>query len=160
MCGLSGFNFEDKDLIKRMCNLIQHRGPDDEGYFVDNGISIGVKRLKIIDLDTGHQPQHNENEDIWIVFNGEIYNFLEIKAKLEKKGHRFYTKSDTESIIHAYEEWGEECIKKLRGQFAFCICDTTKDILFLARDQKVDLEQQNDDIKIILMDNQPEVENV
>ncbi|MHA1439373.1 MAG: asparagine synthase (glutamine-hydrolyzing) [Promethearchaeota archaeon] len=134
MCGICGFNFDDKNLLKRMCNLIQHRGPDDEGYYNDSMVSIGMRRLSIIDLNTGQQPQHNEDEDIWIVFNGEIYNFHELRAQLEKKGHEFYTKSDTESIIHAYEEWGNECVKKLRGQFAFCIYDLRKKILFLARD--------------------------
>ncbi|MFX0071596.1 MAG: asparagine synthase (glutamine-hydrolyzing), partial [Candidatus Hermodarchaeota archaeon] len=134
MCGICGFNFEDRSLAKKMCSLIKHRGPDDEGYYVDNNITIGMKRLSIIDLNTGHQPQHNEDGDIWIVFNGEIYNFIELRDELEKKGHTFYTKSDTESIIHAYEEWGNDCVKKLRGQFAFCIYDGKKNHFFLARD--------------------------
>ena len=123
MCGICGFNFADKVLLKKMCILIKHRGPDDDGYFIDDKVSLGMRRLSIIDLNTGNQPQHNENEDIWIVFNGEIYNFLELRADLEKRGHNFYTQSDTESIIHSYEEWGKECVNKLRGQFVFCIYD-------------------------------------
>ena len=134
MCGICGYNFEHKKLIKKMCNRIFHRGPDDEGFFIDANVSLGIRRLSIIDLATGHQPQHNENEDIWIIFNGEIFNFKELKNQLEKKGHKFYTESDTEVIIHAYEEWGNNCVKKLRGQFAFCIYDSIKKILFLCRD--------------------------
>ena len=134
MCGICGFNFEDKSLLKKMCDLIVHRGPDDFGYFADLNVSLGIRRLSIIDLKTGHQPQHNENEDVWIIFNGEIYNFKELKISLEKKGHEFYTDSDTEVIVHAYEEWGEACVKKLRGQFAFCIYDSLRKILFIGRD--------------------------
>jgi len=134
MCGICGFNWDNKLKLKEMMDLLKHRGPDDEGYYTDFHASIGIRRLSIIDLITGHQPQHNEKEDIWIVFNGEIYNFKDLRADLEGKGHTFYTKSDTEVIIHSYEEWGEDCVKKLRGQFAFCIFDSTKNILFLARD--------------------------
>ncbi len=134
MCGICGFNWDNKLKLKEMMDLLKHRGPDDEGYYTDFHASIGIRRLSIIDLITGHQPQHNEKEDLWIVFNGEIYNFKDLRADLESKGHTFYTKSDTEVIIHSYEEWGEDCVKKLRGQFAFCIFDLTKKILFLARD--------------------------
>ncbi len=134
MCGICGFNTENKALLKKMCVLIEHRGPDDAGYFTDSEVSLGMRRLSIIDLKTGNQPQHNENETIWIVFNGEIYNFYSLREILEKNGHRFYTNSDTEVIVHAYEEWGENCVKKLRGQFSFCIYDSEKGILFLARD--------------------------
>ena len=134
MCGICGFNWDNKLKLKEMMDLLKHRGPDDEGYYTDFHASIGIQRLSIIDLITGHQPQHNEKEDIWIVFNGEIYNFKDLRTDLEGKGHSFYTKSDTEVIIHSYEEWGEDCVKKLRGQFAFCIFDSTKNILFLARD--------------------------
>jgi asparagine synthase (glutamine-hydrolysing) len=134
MCGICGFDFEDKNLLKKMCELIRHRGPDNEGFYVDSKVSIGMRRLSIIDLNTGNQPQHNEENNIWIVFNGEIYNFMELKRTLDKKGHKFYTQSDTEVIIHAYEEWGMDSVKKLRGQFAFCIYDSNKQILFLARD--------------------------
>lgn len=134
MCGICGFNWDNKQKLREMLDLIKHRGPDDEGYYTDFHASIGVRRLSIIDLITGHQPQHNETEDIWIVFNGEIYNFKDLRADLEVKGHKFYTKSDTEVVIHSYEEWGEDCVTKLRGQFAFCIFDLKKKILFLARD--------------------------
>ncbi len=134
MCGICGFNFVDKKSLHQMCDLIEHRGPDDVGFYTSSKISIGMRRLAIIDLKTGAQPQHNEDEDIWIVFNGEIYNFIELTQQLEKKGHQFYTNSDTEVIIHSYEEWGERCLNKLRGQFAFCIYDSQKKQLFLARD--------------------------
>jgi asparagine synthase (glutamine-hydrolysing) len=136
MCGIAGFyGLEDKNLIKKMCNAIKHRGPDDYGYFIDKNICLGNRRLSIIDVKGGHQPIHNEDESIWIVFNGEIYNYKEIKQKLESKGHRFYTNSDTEVIVHAYEEYGERCPEKLRGMFAFAIWDSNKKILFLARDR-------------------------
>ena len=134
MCGICGFNFEDKKILHQMCDLLEHRGPDSEGYFTDSDVSIGMRRLAVIDLNTGAQPQHNEDEDIWIVFNGEIYNYIELTSQLEKAGHQFYTNSDTETIIHAYEEWGEKCLDKFRGQFAFCIYDSRKKQLFLARD--------------------------
>lgn len=134
MCGIAGFNFENKILLKKMCDLIEHRGPDDFGYYTDLGVSIGMRRLSIIDLISGHQPQHNENENIWIVFNGEIYNFRELRNILKKNGHQFYTNSDTEVIVHAYEEWGENCVNRFRGQFSFCIYDKIKEIFFIARD--------------------------
>lgn len=117
-----------------MCDLLKHRGPDDKGFFIDNQLSMGMRRLSIIDLETGHQPQHNEKEDIWIVYNGEIYNYIQLREVLTEKGHNFYTSSDTEVIIHAYEEWGIECVRKFRGPFTFCIYDTIKKKLFLARD--------------------------
>jgi asparagine synthase (glutamine-hydrolysing) len=135
MCGICGFNFEDKSLIQEMSSLIDHRGPDESNYFVDDNISLGIRRLSIIDLEKGSQPQYNENEDIWLVFNGEIYNFLELREDLEKKGHSFRTDSDTEVIVHAYEEWNYNCLREFRGQFAFCIYDSRKKKLFLARDR-------------------------
>jgi len=134
MCGICGFNFEDKNLIRSMNNSIYHRGPDDSGYFTDSKVSIGMRRLSVIDLHTGHQPQHNENEDIWIVYNGEIYNFKQIKCELENYGHQFYSNSDTEVLIHAYEEWGINFLNMLKGQFSFCIYDSNKNIFVLARD--------------------------
>lgn len=135
MCGIAGFNFENKDLIKRMCDLMKHRGPDEFDFYLDSKISLGIMRLSIIDLITGNQPQHNEDQNIWIVFNGEIYNFKELRQQLEKSKHKFYTNSDTEVILHAYEEWGEKCVERFRGQFAFCIYDSKKERLFLARDR-------------------------
>src|SRR5215510_13835242 len=117
MCGIAGFAESaavrspftpdaSRDLIHRMCEVIRHRGPDDEGVFVEPGVALGMRRLSIIDLATGHQPIHNEDRRVWIVFNGEIYNFRELRAQLEAAGHRFYTSTDTEVIAHAYEEWG------------------------------------------------------
>lgn len=140
MCGICGiYSFEgepiDKMLVKSMCDAISYRGPDDEGYFIDKNLALGMRRLSIIDLDTGRQPIHNEDESIWVVFNGEIYNFLELKGELEKKGHRFYTNSDTEAIVHAYEEYGTECLNKFNGMFAFALWDSNKKRLFIARDR-------------------------
>jgi asparagine synthase (glutamine-hydrolysing) len=136
MCGICGIvGTSDKKLIKKMCDIIQHRGPNDHGYFIDDKVCLGNRRLSIIDIAEGHQPIHNEDESVWITFNGEIYNFLELKRELEKKGHRFYTNSDTEAIVHCYEEYEEECPKKLRGMFAFAIWDNNKKKLFLARDR-------------------------
>lgn len=141
MCGICGkVNFEpenmvDKRLIQGMCDLIRHRGPDDEGYYVKGKVGLGVKRLSIIDIAGGRQPISNESKDIWIVFNGEIYNYLELRRELESKGHLFATNSDTETILHAYEEYGEECVQKLRGMFAFAIWDEKRQMLFLARDR-------------------------
>jgi len=136
MCGICGFNFSEKNLITKMISTLNHRGPDDSGYFVDDHISLGHTRLAIIDLtEKGRQPIHNESESIWIVFNGEIYNYKEMKNRLEMRGHDFYTETDTEVIIHAYEEYGIECLNKFNGQFSFCIYDKNKKLLFLARDR-------------------------
>jgi len=141
MCGICGIydtyqrNRIDKEILQRMCDVLAHRGPDDEGIFVDKNIGLGHRRLSIIDLAGGHQPIHNEDNSIWIVFNGEIYNHCELRDKLESRGHRYYTLSDTESIIHAYEEWKDDCVKELRGMFAFGIWDSKKKKLLLARDR-------------------------
>jgi asparagine synthase (glutamine-hydrolysing) len=135
MCGIVGFNFEDPSLAKRMCDQLVHRGPDGEGYYTDRNITLGHRRLSIIDLKTGDQPIYNEDGSVVVVFNGEIYNFLELRAELEKRGHRFATVSDTEVIVHAYEEYGHDCVKLFDGMFAFAIYDTIKDELFLARDR-------------------------
>ncbi len=134
MCGICGTaGFSDETLLRRMCDVIQHRGPDDSGFFLDSGIGLGHRRLSIIDIKSGHQPMHNENESIWIIFNGEIYNYLILKNELEEKGHRFETCSDTEVIVHLYEEFGDRCTEKLCGMFAFAIWDGKR--LFLARDR-------------------------
>jgi len=136
MCGICGFtNFEDKELLKHMCDVIKHRGPDDEGYFFDKDISLGMRRLSIIDLKTGHQPMHNEDESIWTVCNGEIYNFKEIKKNLEDKGHRFYTHTDVEVIPHAYEEYGDDFPKLFNGMYGLALWDTKKRKLIMARDK-------------------------
>lgn len=141
MCGICGVNFSDRekpvseDAIRQMCNAIRHRGPDEEGVLVRENYGIGMRRLSIIDLSTGRQPISNEDGTIWIVFNGEIYNHQELRSELEKKGHQFRTKSDTEAIVHAYEEYGEECPKKLNGMFGFAILDLRNRSLFLSRDR-------------------------
>jgi len=141
MCGICGVTYFDRErnvlehLVKSMCDVIRHRGPDDEGWITKGNYGIGMRRLSIIDLFTGRQPISNEDGSIWIVFNGEIYNHVELRNKLIKKGHKFQTKCDTEVIVHAYEEYGEECPKKLNGMFGFAILDLKKQILFLARDR-------------------------
>ena len=134
MCGINGFNFGDRALLAGMNHATAHRGPDGTGEFVDN-VSLGHNRLAIIELtDKGKQPMCNAAQDIWITFNGEIYNFKELRKELEKK-YTFKSDSDTEVIIHAYEEWGEECVNKMNGMWAFCIYNQKKKILFLSRDR-------------------------
>lgn len=136
MCGICGFNFADKELIKRMCDKLAHRGPNDVGYLLDYRVTLGHRRLSIIDLSKkGKNPIYNEYNTACIVFNGEIYNFGELRKELEQKGHRFNTGTDTEAVIHAYEEWDTDCVKKLNGMFAFCIYDAKKKSLVLARDR-------------------------
>jgi len=140
MCSIAGIiSFGqkiDENLLKRM-NLIQkHRGPDDQGYFINAHVGLAHNRLSIIDLSPlGHQPMSNEDETIWIVYNGEVYNYLELMAELRLKGHVFRSKTDTEVIIHAYEEYGAECLQKLNGMFAFAIWDSRNSLLFCARDR-------------------------
>jgi asparagine synthase (glutamine-hydrolysing) len=118
-----------------MCDVIEHRGPDDSGYYVDDTISIGMRRLSIIDLAGGKQPIFNEDGSIVVVFNGEIYNFRELRYDLEQKGHRFTTDSDTEVIVHAYEEYGHNCLDRFNGMFAIALWDMERRELFLARDR-------------------------
>ncbi|HWH56215.1 MAG TPA: asparagine synthase (glutamine-hydrolyzing) [Terriglobales bacterium] len=141
MCGIAGIVDSgkgatvDREIIHQMCERIVHRGPDDEGIYVHNGAGLGMRRLSIIDLSGGHQPIHNEDETIWVVFNGEIYNFLELRRDLEHRGHRFYTNTDTEVIVHLYEELGAACVQELRGMFAIAVYDEKKKKLLLARDR-------------------------
>ena len=140
MCGVAGIlhlygGNVDSGLIKRMCDIIAHRGPDDCGYFVDNNVSLGMRRLSIIDLNTGHQPIYNKDKSVVVILNGEIYNFQELRKNLQKKGHRFYTKTDTEVIVHLYEEHGDDCVTHLRGMFAFALWDKNKQRLLVARDR-------------------------
>jgi asparagine synthase (glutamine-hydrolysing) len=138
ICGKLNFDREENvspELVKAMADAIVHRGPDDEGYYVSGQIGLGFRRLSIIDLSTGHQPISNEDGTVWIVFNGEIYNFQELRDFLVTKGHRFKTKTDTEVIVHLYEEFGESCVERLRGMFAFAIWDQRDRSLFLARDR-------------------------
>jgi asparagine synthase (glutamine-hydrolysing) len=145
MCGIAGFadssrsggRTPEADLaqLHAMCEVIRHRGPDDEGVHVERGVGLGMRRLSIIDLSTGHQPIHNEDRTIWLVFNGEIYNYRELRRQLEAAGHQFYTSSDTETIVHAYEEWGERAFERLRGMFGIALWDRPKRSLLLARDR-------------------------
>src|ERR1700756_1105400 len=128
MCGIAGFFLPQRRAaaanVRTMCDRIRHRGPDDEGIYVDGGCGIGMRRLSIIDLSTGHQPISNEDGSIWVVFNGEIYNFRELRDALMRGGHRFRTNSDTETLVHLYEENGTAGLELLRGMFAFCIWDS------------------------------------
>lgn len=140
MCGIVGnYSAEgkiDKELLIRARDLISHRGPDDSDVFIDKNIGFGHRRLSIIDLSSaGHQPMSNEDGTIWIIFNGEIYNYRELIPELKKAGHRFRSQSDTEAIIHAYEEYGEKCLEKFNGMWAFAIWDSKKKKLFLSRDR-------------------------
>jgi len=136
MCGIAGlFGLRDEARVKRMCDVMWHRGPDGEGFYCDENISLGMRRLSIIDLWTGDQPIYNEDKSIVIIFNGEIYNYRKLRKHLEEKGHRFYTNSDTESIVHLYEEYGLDCVHHLEGMFAFAIWDKKKERLFVARDR-------------------------
>jgi asparagine synthase (glutamine-hydrolysing) len=141
MCGICGKLMFDAAgsvspaLVKSMADTISHRGPDDEGFYVSGQIGLGFRRLSIIDLAGGHQPLSNEDDTLWIVFNGEIYNYRALREELVAKGHTFKTKSDTEVIVHLYEEYGEECVEKLRGMFAFAVWDSREKTLFMARDR-------------------------
>src|SRR5207244_7058174 len=140
MCGIAGIvsgahEEIDSTTIHQMCQSMVHRGPDDEGIFVKKGAGLGMRRLSIIDLAGGHQPVFNEDRSVWIVFNGEIYNFPELRPELESRGHRFYTHTDTEVIVHLYEELGSDCVNKLRGMFAFALYDERRRKLVLARDR-------------------------
>jgi asparagine synthase (glutamine-hydrolysing) len=141
MCGIAGiYNLNGPTgvslpAIERMITVLHHRGPDETGVYLDDRVGLGHARLSIIDLSSGTQPIHNEDETMWIVYNGEIFNYLELKQDLLRRGHRFYTTSDTEVILHLYEEEGADCLRQLNGQFAFAIWDVTKSDLFLARDR-------------------------
>jgi asparagine synthase (glutamine-hydrolyzing) len=154
MCGIVGAVSANhqavaSETVRRMCATITHRGPDDEGYYFnevdDNGsrsrfqgstsVGLGMRRLAIIDLQTGQQPIHNEDQSVWVVLNGEIYNYRELRAELEARGHRFYTQTDTEAIVHAYDEYGSDVPKRLRGMFAFALWDARHERLLLARDR-------------------------
>src|SRR6202165_1435305 len=131
MCGIAGMVLPEPDnveseSIRRMCQKIIHRGPDDEGIYAKGNVGLGIRRLSIIDLSGGRQPVHNEDKSVWVVFNGEIYNFPELRKELESRGHRFYTNTDTEVIVHLYEDLGLECVQKLRGMFAFALFDERK----------------------------------
>src|SRR5438067_4445030 len=140
MCGIAGqFNFQrgepvKRETIVRMARSIAHRGPDDEGYYVAGPLGLGFRRLSIIDLAGGHQPMSDQEESVWVVFNGEIYNFLELRRELEAFGHVFQTKCDTEAIVHGYKQWGDEVLNRLNGMFGLAIWDARQKRLILARD--------------------------
>src|SRR5271166_6641943 len=141
MCGIAGIidinsrEPVEASAVHRMCQTIVHRGPDDEGIYAHDSVGLGMRRLSIIDLAGGKQPIHNEDQTVWVVFNGEIYNFPQLRSELEARGHHFYTHSDTEVIVHLYEEMGSDCVKKLRGMFAIALYDQKRDLLLLARDR-------------------------
>ncbi|MFN2431252.1 MAG: asparagine synthase (glutamine-hydrolyzing) [Gemmatimonadota bacterium] len=136
MCGIAGFNWGDEELVARMLGRITHRGPDSGGSYVAPEVSLGSRRLAIIDLSArGNQPLPNEDRSVWIVFNGEIYNHRDLRRRLEGRGHRFAGASDTEVVVHAYEEWGTDCLRRLNGEFALAIWDSRRRRLFLARDR-------------------------
>src|SRR5512139_3237313 len=141
MCGVVGIlNLQDRPPTERatlhqMLGMIRHRGPDGFGIYRDEQVGMGNARLSIIDLSSGDQPIGNEDGSLWIVFNGEIYNYVELRPELEARGHRFATNSDTEVVLHLYEDFGADCLNYLNGQFAFAIWDARERSLFLARDR-------------------------
>ncbi len=140
MCGIAGFATVERGsaspgTIERMTGAIRHRGPDDSGFFHDEFVSLGHRRLSIVDLASGHQPLSNETGDTWIVFNGEIFNHADLRPAFERAGHRYATRSDTETIVHAYEEYGPAALDRLRGMFSLAIWDRRRRTLFCARDR-------------------------
>jgi len=135
ICHINGPNGVSLDTIKSMIGVLCHRGPDEAGIYLDDRVGLGYARLSIIDLSSGVQPIHNEDKSLWIVYNGEVFNYVELRRALEQKGHRFYTTSDTEVVLHLYEEQGPDCLTQLNGQFAMAIWDAKKKELFLARDR-------------------------
>src|SRR3989339_1648755 len=140
MCGITGYaafngaKTIDREVLGKMVNIIFHRGPDESGMDIRSSVAMGMRRLSIIDLSGGHQPIYNEDKTVWTVFNGEIYNFKEIRSQLQAKGHVFKTNTDTEVIVHGYEEYGSAFLKYLNGMFAIAVHDTKKNKLLLARD--------------------------
>jgi len=136
ICGVAGGSPpEGLSLVGRMCSELKHRGPDDEGSVQHDGVTLGMRRLSIIDLEGGHQPMHNEDSRIWVVQNGEIYNHLELRDELVAAGHTFSTRSDTEVLVHGYEQWGEAMVERLNGMFAFALHDRRRGVVVLARDR-------------------------
>ncbi|HKN83325.1 MAG TPA: hypothetical protein VJW17_07810, partial [Pyrinomonadaceae bacterium] len=142
MCGINGIAFSrqsgrraDADLLQRMRDVLTHRGPDDEGLFIAENVGLGHRRLSIVDVAAGHQPMTNEDNSLFIIYNGEFYNHADYRDELIARGHRYQTHCDTETILHLYEEHGESCVNYLRGMFAFAIWDRNKRELFIARDR-------------------------
>src|SRR5919109_1554261 len=141
MCGIAGIvaadglRADERVRAQLMRDVLAHRGPDGAGLHVDDRAALAHRRLSIVDLAGGHQPLANEERSVWVTYNGEIYNHASVRATLEAAGHRYKTRSDTETIIHAYEQWGDACVDRLRGMFAFAIWDAPKRRLLLARDR-------------------------
>ena len=140
MCGIVGQfrtdgNHLEKSLIENMCTALRHRGPDDQGFFFDGPVGLGMRRLSVIDLDGGQQPMSNEDGTLQVIFNGEIYNYQDLRQELLSNGHDLNTQSDTEVIVHLYEDYGLDCFSKLDGMFTIAIWDTRKEELVLARDK-------------------------
>src|SRR5216684_2856635 len=141
MCGIAGIVKMDtreaveEARLKRMRDVLHHRGPDGEGMFLDGAVGLGHRRLAIVDVAGGHQPMANEDGSVWIVFNGEIYNHAALRPALEARGHRYRSRSDTETILHLYEEEGDRCVDRLQGMFAFAVWDRARQRLLLARDR-------------------------
>src|SRR5687768_4015200 len=140
MCGIAGFvnnsnEKADRSILERMNRAIVHRGPDEDGYYLKDNVAMAMRRLAIIDLAGGQQPIPNEDRTKWIVYNGEVYNYQELREGLFARGHKLNTNSDTEAVVHLYDEYGADCLRHLRGMFAFAIWDETEMSLFLARDR-------------------------
>ncbi len=141
MCGVVGIvslnpsEHVDRDRLARMRDAVAHRGPDGEGLWIDGHVGLGHRRLAIVDIEGGAQPMTNEDESIWLSYNGEIYNHASLRSRLQARGHRYRTRSDTEAILHLYEEYGERCVEQLEGMFAFALWDTRERRLLLARDR-------------------------
>src|ERR1700722_12604143 len=141
MCGIAGiFDLKGREpvsehLLRAMTDAIAHRGPDGEGFFRAPGVGLGHRRLAIIDVANGQQPMFNENRSVAIVFNGQIYNYRALMDELIASGHRFRTNCDTEDVVHAWEQWGAECVTRFRGMFALALYDSAREVLFLARDR-------------------------
>src|SRR5256712_2834985 len=141
MCGISGLLYHDRarrperPVIEAMTDALAHRGPNERGCVIDGPVALGNRRLSIIDVAAGHQPMGNEDGTVWITYNGEIYNYAELGEELRAKGYRFQTRSDTEVVLHLYEEMGEDCVERLRGMFGFAIWDKREEKLLLARDR-------------------------
>src|ERR1700734_3665956 len=134
IAGIVGREAEQPDVLGRMLGALTHRGPDDEGRYVDANVGLGHRRLSIIVLGTGHQPLHDASKTLWLIANGEIYNYRELRRDLEARGHQFLTPSDCEVILHLYREYGTDCLRHLRGMFSFALWDTEKRHLLCARD--------------------------
>jgi len=140
MCGFAAYvhpdgRSPDTEWLAAAADALAHRGPDDSGFHVEPGVGLAFRRLSIVDVASGAQPLANEDGTVWITYNGEIYNHLELRRELEERGHRYRTRSDTETIVHAYEEWGEACVERLRGMFALALWDRARRRLFVARDR-------------------------